>query len=69
VFDHAAAMKRIEAGWCPCPGCSGGLTDPKFSPGGWGHCRSCRCAWKVQPTDKHACAVTIPGEAHAARSN
>ena len=64
MFDKEAAVKSIQASRCPCARCTGGLTDPKLSPGGWGHCRSCRCAWQVQVNrmDKVSYAVSIPGQ-------
>lgn len=41
-------VEILEAGRCGCPGCSGTLTDPDKSPGGWRFCQVCGCAWKVQ---------------------
>jgi hypothetical protein len=48
MFDRRAACSLILAGHCACPGCPGRLSDPRRSPNGWGHCRSCHCAWKVE---------------------
>jgi hypothetical protein len=67
MFDRIDALKRIECGSCACSGCTGRLTEAASSPGGWGFCRNCRCAWKVSAIDGHQYATTIPSKEHAAR--
>src|SRR5216683_1537717 len=47
MFNRNEAIKRIAFGRCACADCSGHLTDPARSKGGWGFCRDCGCAWQV----------------------
>jgi hypothetical protein len=63
-FDRARAIAVIGAGRCPCDRCSGQLTDPAKSKGGWGHCFLCGCAWQVSLLDGHEYAATIPSAQH-----
>jgi hypothetical protein len=51
MFNREVAIKRIGSGRCACAACSGQLTDPARSKGGWGFCRVCRCAWQVSAPD------------------
>jgi hypothetical protein len=65
MFDRAAALARVAVGKCACPGCSGELTDPARSRGGWSFCRSCRCAWKTSIIDGQEYATAIHAPVHA----
>jgi len=47
MFERTVAIRRIRGGKCVCEGCSGYLSNPALSKGGWGFCRVCRCAWQV----------------------
>lgn len=53
-------MGFIEHGRCACEGCVGTLTDPATSEGGWGFCRSCGCAHKVQMINGTRYAAWVP---------
>lgn len=64
MFDRAMAIRQIQQGRCPCERCSGTLTDPSLSRGGWGFCRVCRCAWQVAGLDEHDYAATVPSDLH-----
>jgi hypothetical protein len=65
MFDRMAAIKLIQSKNCPCNDCTGQLTSAARSPGGWGFCKTCRCAWTVSTIDGHDYATTIPSPAHA----
>jgi hypothetical protein len=67
MFDRSQALSRIGAGSCACAACGGRLSEPALSPGGWGFCRICRCAWKVSAIDGHEYATTIPSTEHSAQ--
>ena len=67
MFDRILALQHIEAQGCPCPNCDGRLTEATLSPGGWGFCRECRCAWMVSRIDGQPYATTIPSLTHAPR--
>jgi len=70
MFDRSDAINRIQSENCPCGGCAGHLTSPSRSPGGWGFCKACRCAWNVSTIDGHDYATTIPSPLHIpAQSN
>ena len=64
MFDRAAALTRVRVGKCACSGCSGDLTDPGRSRGGWSFCRSCRCAWKTSTIDGQEYATAIHTPVH-----
>jgi hypothetical protein len=64
MFDRAAALARVAVGKCACSGCSGELTDPARSRGGWSFCRSCRCAWKTSTIDGQQYATAIHAPIH-----
>jgi len=64
MFDRIAALARVAAGRCACPGCSGELTNPTRSRGGWSFCRSCRCAWKASTIDGQDYATAIHAAIH-----
>jgi hypothetical protein len=64
MFDRVTALMLIQSEDCPCNGCTGQLTSPARSPGGWGFCKTCRCAWQVSMIDGHAYAATIPSRLH-----
>jgi len=67
MFDRIKALKRIESRSCACSGCTGRLTEAALSPGGWGFCRICHCAWKGSAIDGHEYATTIPSTEHSAQ--
>lgn len=48
----------IAGGWCPR--CGGVLTDPKRSPTGTRHCRTCRIGWALAESEHQARAVDRP---------
>ncbi|MDQ6883748.1 MAG: hypothetical protein M3077_05855 [Candidatus Dormibacteraeota bacterium] len=62
MFDRSAAINRIRLENCACDGCIGQLTSAARSPGGWGFCKACRCAWKVSTIDGLDYATTIPSQ-------
>jgi hypothetical protein len=64
MFDREKAIAAIEANRCPCPSCSGTLTEAKLSARGWRHCRVCRCGWKVEDINKTRYAASIKGPMH-----
>jgi hypothetical protein len=64
MFDREKAIATIEADQCPCPGCSGRLTEARLSARGWRHCRVCRCGWKVEEIGKQRYAASIKGPLH-----
>src|SRR5260370_42556262 len=47
VFDNPLAVDQLAKRCCACPDCTGSLTEADRSPGGWGFCRVCRCAWQI----------------------
>jgi hypothetical protein len=65
MFDRAAALACVGVGKCACSGCSGELTDPALSRGGWSFCRNCRCAWKTSMIDGQEYATAIHSPVHA----
>jgi hypothetical protein len=64
MFNRDLAIKRIASGRCACADCSGQLTDPARSKGGWGFCSVCQCAWQIATPDGHAYAATVPAGRH-----
>src|SRR6266851_3289831 len=64
VFDNAVAVDLIAKRCCACPGCAGSLTESDRSPGGWGFCRVCRCAWKTSTIDGRPYATAIHTTLH-----
>src|SRR5712691_8076509 len=67
VFNRVEAIAAIRAGSCPCEACTGHLTDPSRSEGGWSFCRVCQCAWQVTAPDGHEYAATVPSDLHGPR--
>ena len=65
MFDRTRAVAHVDAGKCACGACDGNLTDRALSPGGWGFCRICRCAWKVSAIDGQTYATAIHSPGHA----
>ncbi len=51
-----------------CPACRAPLTEPRLSPGGWQHCRSCRRGWLVvqRAGVEHPLAQDWPGRREGA---
>jgi hypothetical protein len=66
MFDNAEALARLAHRLCACRACTGMLTEEQRSPGGWGFCRVCRCAWKVSNIDGRAYAIAIHSPQHSA---
>lgn len=64
MFDREQAIATINAGNCACPGCRGELSAAELSPGGWRHCKVCRCAWKVEEINRTVYAASIKGPLH-----
>ena len=64
LFDNDEGIALLAEGRCPCLGCTGTLTDPARSPGGWSFCRACRCAWKISEIDHRRYATAIHSSAH-----
>ena len=60
---------RIQSRLCTCLACNGALTDPELSTGGWGFCRRCRCAHKIQVAYGRRQAAWIPAYGRCANAD